>query len=157
MINDSGGCWLFKTEPDVFSIADLQGKGEEGEFWDGVRNYQARNFLRDQVQVNDQILIYHSNSNPSGIVGLAQALTAGQVDWSAFDPASKYFDVASQRERPLWYGVQVRWLQTFAQILSLAEIKAHPLLAQMAVAQKGQRLSIMPVAREHFSLIVNSY
>ncbi len=151
----SGGIWLFKTEPTIFSIDDLQKKGSAGEFWDGVRNYQARNFLRDQVQSNDQVLIYHSNSDPSGIVGLAHVINGAQVDLSAFDQQSKYFDPQSVITHPRWYGVTIRWFETFPKIISLAEIKAHPQLSLMAVAKKGQRLSIMPVAREHFQIIVN--
>ncbi len=139
-----------KSEPEVFSIADLKQRGASGEPWDGVRNYQARNYLRDDFQPGDGVLFYHSNCQPPGIVGLAEVVSGAFPDTSAFDPQSPYFDPRSDPARPRWFSVQVRYVETFPQPITLAELKADPALADLPVVRPGNRLSVHPVTPEHF-------
>ncbi|MCZ8157587.1 MAG: EVE domain-containing protein [Leptospira sp.] len=144
--------WLFKTEPDVFSIEDLQ--REKISFWEGVRNYQARNYLRDDVKEGDKVLFYHSNANPPCIVGIAEIVESGIPDPHQFDPNSKYFDPKAKVSEPRWYGVKLKLLQKFKQQISLSELKANVGLAEMIVVQKGSRLSIQPVTKKEFEIVV---
>lgn len=143
--------WLFKSEPDTYSIDDLQ--KEKTCFWEGVRNYQARNFLRDEVKKGDFVLFYHSNCKPPGIVGLAEVIKEGTPDPFALDPKSDYFDPKASEENPRWYGVTLKFLKKYPKALSLEEIKASKELEGMLVAQKGQRLSIQPVETKHYKRI----
>lgn len=147
--------WLFKSEPETFSIDDLIKRPSQTEPWDGVRNYQARNFLRDQVKVGDQVLFYHSNCKEPGIVGIAKVVKAGYPDATAFDPNSPYYDPKSTEEHPRWFRVDVKFEQKFAANISLSTIKQHPILKQMQVAQKGSRLSITPVKKAEWDAVVN--
>jgi predicted RNA-binding protein with PUA-like domain len=144
--------WLMKSEPDVFSITDLKAKKSKGEHWDGVRNYQARNFMRDEMKVGDRVLFYHSNCDVPGIVGIAEVNKEAVPDHTAFDKKSKYFDPKSDPENPRWMMVYVKYVKEFKETLSLKEIKDHKTLSEMKVAQKGQRLSIQPVEKKHFEL-----
>jgi predicted RNA-binding protein with PUA-like domain len=139
-------CWLMKSEPDVFSIEDLRQRPKQTEPWDGVRNYQARNFMRDGMQVGDCVLFYHSNCAEPGIVGLAEVASKAYPDPSQFDPKSDYFDPKSDPENPRWMLVDVRWKATFDKTVSLQAMKAMPELSQMRILQKGNRLSITPVS-----------
>jgi len=144
--------WLMKSEPDVFSFEDLKHCPNGTEPWDGIRNYQARNFMRDQMQQGDEVLFYHSNAGKeTGIVGLATiASKEAYPDETAFDPESKYFDAKSDREKPRWLLVDVKYKRAFKQLVGLQELKANPALEEMLVVKRGQRLSIQPVEEEHF-------
>jgi predicted RNA-binding protein with PUA-like domain len=135
--------WLMKSEPDAFSIDDLKKKGQE--HWDGVRNYQARNFMRDGMRVGDKIFFYHSNCDEPGIVGIAEVATDAYPDPSQFDPKSKYFDAASSRDNPRWMLVDVKFVKKLKRTITLKELQAEPALAEMALVRKGNRLSVMPV------------
>ncbi|MEZ4452222.1 MAG: EVE domain-containing protein [Nannocystaceae bacterium] len=144
--------WLFKSEPDVFSIDDLRRRRQAP--WDGVRNYTARNFLRDQVAVGDLVLFYHSSTEPPGVVGLARIHGAARWDETAFDEAHDGYDPKSSPDNPRWVLVDVEFVAKFEVIVTLAALKADPTLASMLVVQRGQRLSIQPVERDHFERII---
>lgn len=146
--------WLVKSEPGTFSFDDLMASPERQTPWDGVRNYQARNFMRDDMRVGDAVLFYHSGTNPPGVVGLAEVASEPYPDPTQFDPASRYFDAESTREEPRWHLVEVRGCRPLARVISLAEIKRHPELRTMEVARRGSRLSVMPVEPRHVELIL---
>lgn len=146
--------WLVKTEPNAFSLQDLQNRPNQTEPWDGVRNYQARNFIR-QMAVGDLAFFYHSNSNPSGIVGIAKIVRAAYPDFTQFDPDSKYYDPKSSMENPRWDLVDVQFVREFKRILPLAELCANPALAEMALTRKGNRLSVMPVTATEWQAILD--
>lgn len=137
-----------KTEPDVFSIDDLRRKGSEG--WDGVRNYQARNLLRDEVQVGDGVLLYHSSTKPPGVAGLARVSKAGHPDPSQFQKRSKYYDAKSSPDDPRWFQVEVEFVEKFEALVSLEELKHDKACEGMRVTLRGQRLSVQPVEAQHF-------
>ena len=143
--------WLLKTEPNVFSIDDL--KAADVEPWDGIRNYQARNFMRDKMQIGDKIFIYHSRVEPIGIVGEAEVASAPYPDPTQFDPDSGYFDAKSTPEKPRWILVDVRYLRHYDKVFSLKELKATPGLEEMMVVQKGSRLSVQPVKENEWNII----
>lgn len=143
--------WLMKCEPSAYSIDDLQRDGTTT--WEGVRNYQARNFLRDQMKVGDEVLFYASNADPSGVSGLARISRAGYVDPFQFDKKHKYYDPESDAANPRWYLVDLEFVQKFPRIISLAELKATPGLEKMVVTQKGSRLSVQPVTKEEFEIV----
>lgn len=145
--------WLFKSEPNVFSWDDLENSPRKTSFWEGVRNYQARNYLRDQVKTGDLVLFYHSRVEPIGIVGVAEITRAGYPDAFAFDPNHKYYDPKSKKENPTWYGVDVTAKLPFPRVITLAEIKKNPALSTMVLVQKGSRLSIQPVTKKEFATI----
>jgi len=140
--------WLMKTEPDAFSIDDL--KRKRCEHWDGIRNYQSRNFLRDELKKGDGILIYHSNAKPTGVAGVAKVSKEGYPDHTAWDPDSKYFDPKSDPENPTWFMVDVEFVEKFPEVLTLQDLKENPNLEGMMVTKRGMRLSIQPVEKKHF-------
>lgn len=144
--------WLMKTEPDTFSIDDL--KKVKKESWDGVRNYQARNFMRDDMKKGDLVLFYHSNAKTIGVVGIAEICKEGHPDPTAFDKKSKYYDAKSDPENPRWILVDVKYKKHFNKVVSLSEIKEERKLASMALVQKGSRLSISPVKKSEFDHIL---
>jgi len=146
--------WLLKSEPGTFSFDDLLAAPGRTTPWDGVRNYQARNFMRDQMRPGDPVLFYHSNATPPGVVGVAEVASEPYPDPSQFDPASRYYDEASSREAPRWQLVDVRGVRALPRLVSLEAIKAHPELRSMEVARRGSRLSVTPVAPEHFACIL---
>lgn len=146
--------WLFKSEPDSFSIEDLEKAPGRTTCWDGVRNYQARNFLRDEISVGDEVLFYHSNADPSAIVGIAKVVKAGYPDPSAFNKKSHYFDEKSNPEKPVWYSVDINHLKTLGKPLSLAELKSNHRLKNMVLLQKGSRLSVQPVSENEWKEIM---
>jgi predicted RNA-binding protein with PUA-like domain len=146
--------WLFKTEPDAFSIDDLANMPEQTEHWDGIRNYQARNFLRYQVKSGDQVFIYHSSCKEVGIVGLAQVVKESYVDHTQFNPESKYYDPKSPQDEPRWYMVDIELIQKFNQLLSLKTIKQMTQITEIGLVKKGHRLSIMPVTKVEFELLL---
>jgi len=139
------GFWLFKTEPDAFSIDDLAARPQQTEPWDGVRNYQARNFLRDKVQLGDKVFIYHSSCKQVGIAGVAEVVKAGYPDTEQFNPESKYYDPKASTDAPRWYRVDVKFVEKFNAVLPLKIIKSLPEVTEVGIVKKGHRLSIMPV------------
>jgi predicted RNA-binding protein with PUA-like domain len=134
--------WLMKSEPDVYGIDDLAREGTT--LWDGIRNYQARNYMRS-MQIGDRAFFYHSNTSPPGVVGLMEVCETGLVDPSQFDPTSKYFDPRSTPEAPRWDCVRLRYLRTFARLLSLEELRQSFTDQELVVVRRGNRLSILPV------------
>ena len=144
--------WLMKTEPDTFSIDDLKRKKREA--WDGVRNYQARNFMRDDMRVGDGVFFYHSNCAEPGIAGLAEVATDAYPDPSQFDPKSKYFDPGSSRDNPRWMLVDVKFVKKLKRVITLDELKNHQALADMRLLRKGNRLSVMPVEAAEWKYIL---
>ncbi len=142
-----------KSEPDVFSFEDLKSRPKQTEPWDGVRNYQARNFMRDEMKVGDLILFYHSNTNPPGVAGIAQVASKPYPDPTAFDKKSKYHDPKSDPENPRWILIDVSYKADLKRPVSLEEMKAMPELAEMRALQKGNRLSVMPVTKAEFQAI----
>lgn len=145
--------WLFKSEPGVFSIADLEKAPKKTAFWDGVRNYQARNYLRDQIKKGDLVLFYHSNSDPSGIVGIAEVVRDGYPDHTAFDQRDPHFDPKSDPANPTWYMVDIKYVKTFPRLLSLEDLRGVPALKDMVLLQKGSRLSVQPVTEKQWKAI----
>jgi len=146
--------WLMKSEPDTFGIDDLRARPEQTEHWDGVRNYQARNMMRDQMRIGDQVFFYHSNCSEPGIVGIAEIVREAYPDFTAFDPDDKHFDPKSDPDKPTWFMVDVRFVRKFKHTISLRELKAMPELAELALVRRGNRLSIMPVTAEQWQLII---
>jgi predicted RNA-binding protein with PUA-like domain len=144
--------WLMKSEPDTFSIDDLKRKKQEP--WDGVRNYQARNFMREGMRVGDKVFFYHSNCAVPGIVGLAEVATEAYPDPSQFDSKSHYFDPKSKPEEPRWMLIEVKFVKKLARTISLEELKANEALSDMALVRKGNRLSVMPVSAGEWRLIL---
>ena len=144
--------WLMKTEPDEFSISDLKQNKTSG--WEGVRNYQARNFMRDEMKKGDLILIYHSSCAVPGVAGLATVCKETHTDPSAFDKQSPYHDPKSDPDKPRWFMVEVKFKGMFQEALPLSTIKEKKQLAEMKLVQKGNRLSIMPVHKKEFDYIL---
>ena len=145
--------WLFKSEPEAYSIDDLAREPSQTTFWDGVRNYQARNFLRDDVQVGDRVFLYHSNTDPRAITGTLEVVRAGYPDHTAFDPGSGHYDPKSDPDAPTWFMVDVKLLQLFPEPVTRARLQAEPELAEMVLLQRGSRLSIQPVTEREWTLI----
>ena len=143
--------WLLKCEPEAYTIDDLERDGVSS--WEGVRNFQARNFMRDDMRVGDGVLFYASNAEPSGVTGLAEIARAGYPDSFAFDPQHKYFDSRSEPSSPTWYMVDIRFVEKFADIVTLATLKQTAGLESMAVTQKGNRLSVQPVTKAEFEVV----
>lgn len=148
--------WLFKTEPDVFSIDDLENSPEKITRWDGIRNYQARNLLRDQIKVGDHVFVYHSQCKVPGIIGLAKVVKAAYPDPAQFDPENDYFDPKADADNPRWFCVDIQHKQTFNKVIPLRDIKQHPELHDM-VLLKQSRLSIQPVSAGQVAIIKRDY
>lgn len=152
---EATGFWLMKTEPDTFSYDDLQNAPQRTSSWEGVRNYQARNFMRDLFKVGDQVLIYHSSCPEPGVVGIAAVVKGAHPDMTALDPKSLYFDEKSKAQgESRWCMVAVKASKRFKTLVSLAAIKANPDLASMLVIRRGMRLSIQPVTKREWDIIV---
>lgn len=147
--------WLLKSEPDVFSIEDLENAPKKTTHWDGVRNYQARNYLRDSIKLGDKVFYYHSNAEPSGIAGIAEVVREGYPDSTAFDKRDPHFDEKSDPKNPTWYMVDVRHVETFDSVISLAQLREIPKLKNMVLLQKGSRLSVQPVTAEEWKVIID--
>jgi predicted RNA-binding protein with PUA-like domain len=148
--------WLIKSEPDAFSIDDLENAPNGTEHWDGIRNYQARNFMRDEMQVGDLGFFYHSNCKEPGIVGICEVVSEAYPDHTAFDPNEKYFDAKSDPENPRWLMVDVRFKRKTRRLISLQELKGHAeKLEEFALVRRGNRLSIMPVSEAHWNFILS--
>ncbi len=143
-----------KSEPGTFSIDDLAQRPRQTEHWDGVRNYQARNFMRDDMRVGDEILFYHSNCDEPGVVGIAEVAREAYPDFTATDPDSKYYDPKSTADEPRWFMVDVRFVRKFAHVVPLRELRGNPQLQDMMLLQKGSRLSITPVTARQWKAIL---
>jgi predicted RNA-binding protein with PUA-like domain len=148
-------CWLLKSEPETFGIDDLAARPSGIEPWDGVRNYEARNRLRDQMQVGDKAFFYHSNCPEPGIVGLMTIVRAGYLDDTAFNSVSRYFDPSSDPAHPRWYRVDVCFERKLRRLIPLSELKTHPELANLPLLRKGNRLSVMPVSETEWDFILS--
>lgn len=147
--------WLMKSEPEAFSFDDLKARPNRTEPWDGVRNYQARNFMRDEMKVGDRIFFYHSNCKEPGIVGIAEVASKPYPDPTQFDPDSKYFDPKSDPDDPRWILVDVRYKRDLKRPITLREIKEHAdALDGLQLIKRGNRLSVMPIAAEHWDYIL---
>lgn len=146
--------WLIKTEPDVFSWGDLKKSKNQTTYWDGVRNYQARNFLRDQMKKGDLVLFYHSNADPLAVMGICEVVKEGYPDHTQFDPDNELYDPKADPKNPTWYMVDVKLKKEFEHPVTLDEIKSNPKLKNMKLIQRGNRLSVMPVTKEEFDEIV---
>lgn len=147
--------WLMKSEPSVFSITDLENAPARTTGWDGVRNYQARNFLRDSIKKGDLVLFYHSNAEPPGIAGIAEIVKEGYPDPSAFDPTDNHYDPKSDKEKPTWFIVDIRHVKTFKHVIPLDELRLHRQLKDMVLLQKGSRLSVQPVTAAEWQRILD--
>ena len=143
-----------KVEPDVFSIQDLHRVKNQTTFWDGVRNYQARNFLRDDVRVGDGVFFYHSNADPSGIAGEAVVVQGGHPDLTAFDPTDIHYDPKSDPKKPTWYGVELKFVRACREVIPLNRLREIPALKKMWVLKRGMRLSVQPVTSEEWKIIM---
>lgn len=144
--------WLMKCEPSAYTIDDLERDGSTS--WEGVRNYQARNFMRDEMKTGDKVLFYASNSDPAGVTGLADIVREGYPDHFAWKKGHVYFDEKSSKDEPRWYMVDIGFVEKFDRIVPLAELKENPKLAEMGVVQKGSRLSVQPVAKKEYEEVV---
>ncbi|PCI30675.1 EVE domain-containing protein [Candidatus Kaiserbacteria bacterium] len=144
--------WLFKSEPNAYSIDDL--KKDKVEHWDGIRNYQARNMLRDDVKKGDVVLFYHSSCKIPGAVGVATVVTEGYPDHTSWDPKSEHPDLKSTAEKPIWYMVDLKFKSKFKEIVTLQSMREMPKLEGMRLLQRGNRLSLFPISKKHFDTIV---
>ncbi len=147
--------WLMKSEPDVYSIDDLAAEPDQTAYWEGIRNYQARNFIRDDMAVNDLAFFYHSRCDVPGIVGTMRIVREAYPDHTAFDASETYFDPKSDPDNPRWFMVDIKFERKFSHIVSLADLKREPALSQMKVVQRGNRLSITPVSPDEWAFILS--
>jgi len=145
--------WLMKSEPDAFSIDDLERVGTEP--WDGIRNYQVRNMIRDQMKPGDRAFFYHSNTKVPGIVGIMDIVSEARPDPTAFDPDEKYYDPKSDPDKPRWLLVDVKYVRHTKRVIPLPELKADPALEEMPLVRRGNRLSIMPVSEDQWEHILS--
>ena len=144
--------WLMKCEPSAYTIDDLARDGHT--CWEGVRNYQARNFMRDQMQVGDGVLFYASNADPSGVTGVAELAKAAYPDHFAWKKGHKYFDARSTKSEPVWCMVDIGFVERFGSTVSLATLKSTAGLESMVVTKKGSRLSVQPATKKEFDIVV---
>ena len=146
--------WLFKSEPTEYSFADLLAEPDQTAEWDGVRNYQVRNMMRDDMRVGDEVLFYHSSTNPTAVIGTARIVKEAYADHTAWTPGDKHFDPRSTPDNPVWLMVDIEAQDPLARPVTLQEIKAHPNLQNMMVARKGTRLSIQPVTEQEWNEVL---
>ena len=146
--------WLFKSEPETFSIDTLAKRPKQTTPWDGVRNYQARNMMRDDMKRGDLGLFYHSSCTPPGVAGIVEIVKESYPDNTQFDPESKYYDPKSTPDKPRWFLVDVKLVEKFPRLLTLEEIKQHPQLENMIINRRGNRLSITPVTEGEWKTIL---
>jgi len=146
--------WLFKSDPEVYGFDHLLAESDRTTGWDGVRNYQARNFLRDSIKIGDGVLFYHSNADPAGIAGIAEVVRAGHPDPTAFDPESEHHDPKSDPASPTWYQVSIRAVKAIDPPLGLPRLKEISELAGMELLRKGSRLSVQPVTEREWKVIM---
>ncbi len=149
--------WLFKSEPSTFSIDDLANSPRKTTCWDGVRNYQARNFMRDDMRKGDLVLFYHSSCDPTGVAGIAEVVREAYVDHTAFDPDDRHYDAKSKAEAPRWFMVDIRLKRKLRRIITLAELREREnnQLEDLPLLRKGNRLSILPVSKKHWDYILS--
>jgi predicted RNA-binding protein with PUA-like domain len=147
--------WLMKSEPSVFSVDDLQNKLNQTYCWDGVRNYQARNMMRDDMKIGDSAFFYHSNCAEPGIVGIIEVVKESYPDFTAFNPEHSYFDPKSSTENPRWFMVDIKLVRKLSRTISLQELKLLPELTDLALVRRGNRLSIMPVSAQQWAFILS--
>lgn len=145
--------WLVKSEPDVFGYDDLVKSPKQTTYWDGVRNYQARNTMRDLMKKGDLVFFYHSNAEPTGIAGICEVVKEGYPDHTALDPKDPHFDPKSKKDAPTWFMVDVKAVRAFPEVLTLATLKGMKGLEKMPLLQKGSRLSVQPVGAKEWELI----
>ena len=146
--------WLFKADPKDYSIDDLANEPNQTTSWDGIRNYMARNLLRDEIKKGHEILLYHSNANPKGIVGLGKVVRSAYPDDTALDQSSVYYDPKSTKDNPIWYMVDVKLVEMFPKVIELRELKETKGLEEMMLTQRGSRLSIQPVRKSEWKIIM---
>ena len=146
--------WLMKSEPEEFSIDDLESRPSRKEPWDGVRNYQARNMMRDEMKMGDLAFFYHSNCDTPGIAGLVKIASEAYPDPTAFDPDDDHYDPKSDPENPRWYLVDVEFVRKLKRVIPLSELKAESALEKMALTRRGNRLSVMPVSKKEWEHIL---
>ena len=146
--------WLIKSDPDEFGIDELAALPGQTEHWDGVRNYQARNMLRDQMERGDRALFYHSNTAEPGIVGIVEVVREGYPDFTALDPKNPHFDPKSDPRNPRWYMVDIRLIRRLERLITLTELKNHPELEELPLLRRGNRLSVMPVRADQWNFIL---
>lgn len=146
--------WLFKSEPDCFSFADLMAAPKKTTGWDGVRNFQARNMLRDEIKLGDRVLYYHSSVDPPAIVGIAEVVKEGHADPTAFDPSADHYDPKSKPEAPTWYQVSIKALKPLDPPLELPKLRSVPELSGMELLRKGSRLSVQPVKDDEWKAVM---
>ena len=147
--------WLMKSEPGEFGIDDLERRPNQTEHWDGVRNYQARNLMRDEMKIGDPVFFYHSNCETPGIVGIARIAREAYADHTAFDPENKHFDPSCDPEKPRWFMVDVQFVRKLKRVIPLAELKDKQELEGLALIRRGNRLSIMPVKEAEWNFILS--
>jgi predicted RNA-binding protein with PUA-like domain len=145
--------WLMKSEPDAYSIDDLERDGSEP--WDGIRNYQARNMMRDDMKMGDEILFYHSSCKVPAVAGIAKVASAPYADPTQFDPKARYYDEKSSEENPRWILVDVAFVRKLKRPIPLTELKEHPALTEFRLNQRGNRLSIFPVDKKHWDIVLS--
>lgn len=146
--------WLVKSEPSEFSIDDLEKSKNKTTYWDGVRNYQARNLIRDEMKKGDYVIYYHSNADPNAAVGYCEIVKEGYPDFTAFDPEDKHYDPKSSEDDPTWIMVDIKLKEKFKEPVELKSIKAQAMLKEMKLVQRGNRLSVMPVTKKEFETIL---
>jgi len=146
--------WLLKTEPTSYSIHDLAAEPNQSTHWDGVRNYQARNTLRDDMKLGDRVLVYHSNANPPGVAGVAVVTQEGYPDFTSWDPDDKHYDPKSTQANPRWFMVDIRLELVFDEVIGLPDLRQSAALKEMELLRKGSRLSVQPVRKKEFDAIL---
>jgi predicted RNA-binding protein with PUA-like domain len=146
--------WLFKSEPTCYSFADLMSAPDRTTGWDGVRNFQARNYLRDDVRADDGVLFYHSSAEPTGIAGIAEVVREAHPDPTAFDPKADHYDPKSDPKNPTWFQVSIRGIRAIDPALTLPQLRKLPVLKDMELLRKGSRLSIQPVTAAEWAAII---
>ena len=146
--------WLMKTEPTTYSIQDLAAEKKQTTYWDGVRNYQARNMMRDDIKLGDEVLIYHSNADPPTVAGTAAIVREGHPDHTSWDAKDKHFDPKSTQDAPRWFMVDIQLREIFPRPISLPELREVKSLKEMELLRKGSRLSVQPVRKKEFDAIV---
>lgn len=145
--------WLVKSEPEAFSWTDLLKSPKKTTFWDGVRNYQARNTMRDLMKKGDRVFFYHSSADPTGITGICEVVKEGYPDHTAFDPKDMHYDPKSKKDAPTWFMVDLKAVESFKEILTLAELKKLKGLEKMVLLQRGSRLSVQPVTAKEWAVV----
>lgn len=146
--------WLMKTEPTAYSIGDLANEKTQTTCWDGVRNYQARNFMRDEMKLGDLVLVYHSNADPPGVAGTATIVRESYPDHTSWDSNDKHYDEKSSPENPRWFMVDIRLRREFSEVIPLGDLREIKSLAEMELLRKGSRLSVQPVRKKEFDAIL---